>query len=104
MHSARDGAECSASRPGRFTSAEIAPGTHWIGGWVGPRANLDAERTCRESNPGRRGRSLVTIVIQLLFYMGVKRGLLLWWKINYNCVETNSSRKYLDRRRIQVRE
>jgi hypothetical protein len=25
----------SASRPGRFTVAEIAPGTHWIGGWLG---------------------------------------------------------------------
>jgi hypothetical protein len=21
--------------------AEIAPGSHWIGGWVGPRSNLD---------------------------------------------------------------
>jgi hypothetical protein len=30
------GGEWSASRPGRFT-----PGTHWIGGWVGPRAGLD---------------------------------------------------------------
>jgi hypothetical protein len=26
----------SASRPGRFT-----PGTHWIGGWVNPKAGLD---------------------------------------------------------------
>jgi hypothetical protein len=24
-----------------FTAREIAPGTHWIGGWVGPRAGLD---------------------------------------------------------------
>jgi hypothetical protein len=30
------GGEWSASRPGRF-----APGTHWIGGWVDPRAGLD---------------------------------------------------------------
>jgi hypothetical protein len=30
------------SRLGRFPSWEIAPGTHWIGGWVGPRAGLDA--------------------------------------------------------------
>jgi hypothetical protein len=30
-----------ASRPCRFTSGERAPGTHWIGGWVGPRAGLD---------------------------------------------------------------
>jgi hypothetical protein len=33
--------EWSASRPGRFTPGEIAPGTHWTGGWVGPRAGLD---------------------------------------------------------------
>jgi hypothetical protein len=33
--------EWSASRPGRFTPGERAPGTHWIGGWVGPRASLD---------------------------------------------------------------
>jgi hypothetical protein len=34
--------EWSASRPGRLTPRERAPGTHWIGGWVGPRAVLDA--------------------------------------------------------------
>jgi hypothetical protein len=28
--------------PGRFTPRERAPGTHWIGGWVDPRAVLDA--------------------------------------------------------------
>jgi hypothetical protein len=33
--------ECSASRSGRFTSAERTSGTHWIGGWVNPRASLD---------------------------------------------------------------
>jgi hypothetical protein len=35
------GGEWSASRPGRFTPGERAPGTHWIGGWVDPRAGLD---------------------------------------------------------------
>jgi hypothetical protein len=40
--SALDGGEWSASRPGRFTPRERDPGTHWIGGWVGPRAVLDA--------------------------------------------------------------
>jgi hypothetical protein len=29
---------CSASRPGRYVPRERALGTHWIGGWVGPRA------------------------------------------------------------------
>jgi hypothetical protein len=33
--------ESSASHPGRFTPEERAPGTHWIGSWVGPRAGLD---------------------------------------------------------------
>jgi hypothetical protein len=41
LNSALDGGEWSASRPDRFTPGEIAPGTHWIGGWVGPRAGLD---------------------------------------------------------------
>jgi hypothetical protein len=38
---ALDGGEWSASRPGRFTHRERDPGTHWIGGCVGPRAVLD---------------------------------------------------------------
>jgi hypothetical protein len=28
--------------PGGFTPRERTPGTHWIGGWVGPRVGLDA--------------------------------------------------------------
>jgi hypothetical protein len=43
----------------RFTPGERTPGTHWTGGWVSPRAGLDAEARrkilclCRGSNPGR---------------------------------------------------
>jgi hypothetical protein len=39
--------------------AALPPGTHWIGGWVGPTAGLDAVEKriisclCRESNPDR---------------------------------------------------
>jgi hypothetical protein len=40
--SALDGGEKSALRPGRFPSCERAPGTHWIGTWVGPKAGMDA--------------------------------------------------------------
>jgi hypothetical protein len=36
------GDEWSDSRPGRFTLRERAPGNHWIGGWMGPRAAPDA--------------------------------------------------------------
>jgi hypothetical protein len=41
LTSALVGGEWSASRPCRFTPEERAPGTHWIGGWVGPRAGLE---------------------------------------------------------------
>jgi hypothetical protein len=42
---------------GRFTHKEKTPGSHWIGGWLGPRAVLDAvvkrkiPSLRRESNP-----------------------------------------------------
>jgi hypothetical protein len=45
MHSVTstlDGSEWPASHPGLFTPRERAPDTYWIGGWVGPRASLDA--------------------------------------------------------------
>jgi hypothetical protein len=42
LTSALDGGKWSASRPGRFIPRERAPGTHWRGGWMGPRAVLDA--------------------------------------------------------------
>jgi hypothetical protein len=41
LTSALVGGEWSASRPDRFTPGKRAPSTHWIGGWVGPRAGLD---------------------------------------------------------------
>jgi hypothetical protein len=57
LTSALDGGKWSASHSGHFTHRERAPGTHWIGGWVGPRAVLDAvvkrkiHCPCQESNP-----------------------------------------------------
>jgi hypothetical protein len=62
--SALYGGELSASRPGRFTPGEGALGNHWIGGWVDPRAGLDAlekrkiSYPCRELYPSRRAGSL----------------------------------------------
>jgi hypothetical protein len=41
LTSALVGGEWSASRPGRFTPRERAPVSHWIGGWVDPRTDLD---------------------------------------------------------------
>jgi hypothetical protein len=42
LTSALEGRLWSASRPGHFTPGERAHSTHWIVGWVGPRAGLDA--------------------------------------------------------------
>jgi hypothetical protein len=42
LTSTLDGGDWSASRPGRFTPRERAPGTHWIGDWVCPRTGLVA--------------------------------------------------------------
>jgi hypothetical protein len=71
LTSALDGSEYSASRPGRITPAERAPGTHWIRGWVGPRASLDTagakgKRTfIFPAGTGRPARSLVTVLTEL---------------------------------------
>jgi hypothetical protein len=56
--SALNGGEWSSSRPGRALPPwEWSSGTHWRGGWLGPRAGLDTEARgkflylCRGSNP-----------------------------------------------------
>jgi hypothetical protein len=42
LTSVLDGGGLLGSRPGRFTSAETASGTHWIGGWLGSKFGVDA--------------------------------------------------------------
>jgi len=42
LTSALDGGEWSSSRSGRYTPGKTPPGTHLIGGYVSPRADLDA--------------------------------------------------------------
>jgi hypothetical protein len=44
LTSALVGGEWSSSSPRRFGPRERAPGAHWIGGWVGPRAGLHVEK------------------------------------------------------------
>jgi len=53
LTSALDGGEWSASRSGHFTPSERAPGTHWLGGWVGPRAGLNAVVRRKIPSPSR---------------------------------------------------
>jgi hypothetical protein len=61
-----------------FTPGERTPGTHWTGGWVGPRAGLDAEARrkilylCRGSNPGRPVRSQTLYWLSYCGYSEVK--------------------------------
>jgi hypothetical protein len=58
-------------RPDRFTCGERVLGTHWIRGWVGPRAGLDEVEnrkiSCpyRESSPGRSGLDTPTDLSRL---------------------------------------
>jgi hypothetical protein len=62
LTSALDGGEWSASHLGRFTPRERAPGTHWIGAWVGPRAVMDA--VVKRKIPGpRRGSNPRTPIV-----------------------------------------
>jgi hypothetical protein len=42
LTSALDGGELPALGHGRFTLGQRVPGTHWIRGWVGPKAGLNA--------------------------------------------------------------
>jgi hypothetical protein len=61
----RSGGELSDSRPDRFTRRERAPSTHFIGGWVGPRAVLDAVVKRKIPSP-RRESNPWTPIIQLV--------------------------------------
>jgi hypothetical protein len=66
LTSALDGGEWSASRPGRdLPPGERTPGTHWIGGWVGLRACLDAGARRKILCP-YRGSNLDRPVVQPL--------------------------------------
>jgi hypothetical protein len=51
----------AASHPCRFIPGERAPGTHWIGGWLGPRVGLDAEKRKKIIAP--TGNRIINIII-----------------------------------------
>jgi hypothetical protein len=60
LTSVPDGEEWSVLRLIPFITRESAPGSHWIGDWVAPTANVDSmgkrkiSYPCQESNPVRR--------------------------------------------------
>jgi hypothetical protein len=62
LTAALDGGEWSASRPGRFTPRERATVTHWIEGWVGPRAGLNAVVKRKILSPRWESNTITPIV------------------------------------------
>jgi hypothetical protein len=61
-----DEGEWSASRLGCFTPRKRAPGTHWIGGWVGRRAFLDAVVEIKIPSPRRESKPRTPIVVVVI--------------------------------------
>jgi hypothetical protein len=53
--------------PGRFTPGEIASGTHRIGGWVEPRAGLDAVKKRKISGLTGNRTSVVQVGAKSLY-------------------------------------
>jgi hypothetical protein len=63
------------SRPGCFTLEEIAPGSHLIGRWVGPRTGLDTVEkrslALPEIEPGPSSLSLYQLAYPVFSLVGV---------------------------------
>jgi hypothetical protein len=62
LTSALNGGEWSASLRGRFNPRKKAPGTHHIGGWVGPKVVLDAVVKRKIPTPRRESNPRTSIV------------------------------------------
>jgi hypothetical protein len=62
LTSVLDGGEWSALCRGRFTPRERAHGTHWIGGWVGPRAVLEGMVRRKIHSPRQGSNPRIPIV------------------------------------------
>jgi hypothetical protein len=85
LTSALVGGERSISCAYHFTPWETAPGTYWIGGWVGPRAGLDLEKWKFLTLPGLQLRSLIRPARSKLLYRLHYRGSTEWlvWMHDY---------------------
>jgi hypothetical protein len=70
LTSALDGGEWSASRPCRLNPGKGAACTHWIGGWVGPRVNLNSDCT--------------QLYIEALVVWRIARGQFIYSSISHN--------------------
>jgi hypothetical protein len=76
----------------RFTlppiySKERAPSTHWIGGWVGPRAGLEASEKKKSCTAVNRFRAVEPVAISTVISLSIFKFLIcidyvLWRIIN----------------------
>jgi hypothetical protein len=83
--------------PAALLPRERAPGTHWIGGWVGPRASLDTvvkrkiPSPCWESNSGtpivQPVAQQIAVNMYLLYFKESRRFQNLWVVV-YICMLT----------------
>jgi hypothetical protein len=99
LTSALDGGEWSDSRSGRFTPRERAPGTHWRGGWVGPRTVLYAVVKRKIPSPLRESKPRIPIVqpVAQLYTTHLLRPnniVFLYVKLNKNINFSTWSNKY----------
>jgi hypothetical protein len=83
LTSALVGGEWSTSRPGCFTPEERAPGTHWIGGWVSPKASLnDVEKRKFLTLPGLELNPLVVQPIASCSTDCTIQALTIWYNLS----------------------
>jgi len=77
--------EWSSSRPSRFTPGERVPGTRRVGGWVGPRAGLDAVVKRKTPSPAGNRTPVVQSGVNSLFTLS---GVLIHFKSFKKCCNT----------------
>jgi hypothetical protein len=86
LTSALDGGEWSYSRSGRFTPGERASGTHWLGGWVGFTAGLEAVENRKilcpwpKSNPVLSKVKVKGKVVPVLFRLTDHHAMKAYWE------------------------
>jgi hypothetical protein len=81
LASALDGGVWSTLRSYRFIPGKRAPGTHWIGGWVGRRAGPDAAEKNVFPVPGMEARPSSPEPVTILCYLFE----VILWELNPGC-------------------
>jgi hypothetical protein len=69
LTSTLEGGECSASRPARFTPREKSSSIYWTGGWLRPRACLDAVAKRKIAATAGNRTPVIRAVAQSLYWL-----------------------------------